>query len=128
MSSLWKKVYACKVSMFNVCYIDPMEKSSLICSAVLITVEIIFCFIVHCAAFLLAMHVVAEKIRWKLAQELFQLVYREDFNLLLIFWVHLGGELQYIYLLWFCSVLPLLAVSLPSGLFEDSSTMPWNGL
>lgn len=47
----------------------------------------------------------------EIASRLFQLVHKEDFNLLLKFWVHLGGELQYIYLLWFCSVLPLLAVS-----------------
>lgn len=109
MSSLSRKVYSCKVSTFNDCYINVWKKS-LICSAVLITVEIIFCIVVHCAAFLLAMCVVAEKIRWRFAQELFQLVHKEEFNLLLKFSVQLGGDLQYTDLLWVCFVLLLLVL------------------
>lgn len=56
------------------------------------------CVLHHCAAFLWVIHMVAEKIRWRLTQELFQLVHREDLKFLLKFWtsrwriaVHLPG-------------------------------------
>lgn len=98
-------------------------KKSLICSAALTTAEIYS--LLYCGAFLFTMHVVAEKMRWRLDQELFQLAHKEDFNLLLNFWVHLGGELWFAYLLWFCAA---IAGGVPSGLFEDSSIIPWNGL
>lgn len=85
------------------------------------------CVLHHCAAFLWVIHVVAEKIRRTLTQEFFQLVHKEDFNLLHKFWVHLGGDLQYICLF---SVLLCTAGHCwqhPIWL-ENSSTVPWNGL
>lgn len=42
----------------------------------------------HCVAFSLVMHVVPEKIRLTLAKELFWIVHKDRFYLLIIFLVH----------------------------------------
>lgn len=48
-------------NILNAYYIDPVEKKSLICSAVLTTADIYS--LLYCGAFLFTMHVVAEEIR-----------------------------------------------------------------
>lgn len=63
--------------IFNASCVYPMEEKKSLhmqCS----TGHSGNCVLHRCATFLLVIHMVAEKIRWRLTQELFQLVHRED--------------------------------------------------
>lgn len=44
------------------------------------------CVLHHCAAFLWVIHMVAERIRWRLNQEFFQLMHKKDLKFPLKFW------------------------------------------
>lgn len=110
--------------IFNACCIYPMEEKKSLHMQCSIGHNG-NCALHHCAAFLWVIHMVAEKIRWRLTQELFQLVRREDLKFLLKFWtsrwriaVHLPGFGFSLY--YHCWQHPMW--------LENSSTVLWNGL